>query len=216
MTSIGVLVGSPHGDFRRRCCQALRADWRVRVLSETDSLRQLRVLTSTWSPSQIVLDLDWALVAPELFRDLPEDAPGVHLIVAADSLQDDGVLAAVELGARACIERDVDEETWRKAVRAVAAGEAWIPRWLLMEALADLQELLPAGLSAAMHLERLTERQREIVEWVAQGLSNKEIGQRLNISPTTVKTHLQNIFERIGVSGRQRLLVANFGARPPD
>ena len=53
----------------------------------------------------------------------------------------------------------------------------------------------------------LTDRQREIVRWVAQGLSNKEIGRRMGISPTTVKTHLHNIFERAGINGRQQLAV---------
>lgn len=53
--------------------------------------------------------------------------------------------------------------------------------------------------------ERMTERQREIAACVARGMSNKQIGRQLGISPTTVKTHLHNIFERVGVGGRTLL-----------
>jgi DNA-binding CsgD family transcriptional regulator len=52
------------------------------------------------------------------------------------------------------------------------------------------------------------------VGWVTQGLSNKEIGRHLGISPTTVKTHLHNIFERVGVSGRQHLVRYALGDAP--
>lgn len=213
MSAIGVLVGCADDAFRKRLCAALGADRRIQVISETDSPRRLRVLAAARAPTQILIDVEWVREHPDLLNDLPEDAPGARLVVFARRLSSPGVLAAVELGAHACVSRDEDDATWRKVVRAVDAGEAWIPRWLLIEAVTDLQKLLPAGLSAAMHLDRLTERQLEIVTWVAQGLSNKEIGRRLGISPTTVKTHLHNIFERVGVSGRQRLLVTNFGSR---
>jgi DNA-binding CsgD family transcriptional regulator len=63
-------------------------------------------------------------------------------------------------------------------------------------------------------MDQLTRRQYEIVRWVAQGLSNKEIGRHLGISPTTVKTHLHNIFERAGINGRQQLAVRALGAAP--
>jgi DNA-binding CsgD family transcriptional regulator len=75
-----------------------------------------------------------------------------------------------------------------------------------------MQHLLQSERPAARNLEKLTDRQREIVRWAAQGLSNKEIGRRLGISPTTVKTHLQNIFERVGISGRRQLVLHALGS----
>jgi len=56
------------------------------------------------------------------------------------------------------------------------------------------------------NLGHLTERQREIVHWAALGMSNKQIGRRLGISPETVKSHLHQVFEREGISGRVALL----------
>src|SRR3546814_8581527 len=61
---------------------------------------------------------------------------------------------------------------------------------------------------AATPWGQLTARQREIVRWAAQGLSNKQIGQRLGISPETVKTHLHHVFDREGISGRIAVLAA--------
>jgi DNA-binding NarL/FixJ family response regulator len=67
-----------------------------------------------------------------------------------------------------------------------------------------MQQQLPDQYAEAAD-DRLTQRQREIVACVARGLSNKQIGRQLGISPTTVKTHLHNIFERIGIGGRTLL-----------
>lgn len=212
MDPVTLLLASPDRAFRLGLGDELAALRHFEVVSETGALRRVQVLAAGWSPAVVVLDAAWLQVAPDLLSRLSADRPEGRLMLCAETLSAPEVLAAVEQGVRGCIAKGAATGTWRRALLAVHEGEVWIPRWLLAEALSDLQQLMPAGwLPAAAQLERLTERQREIVRWVAQGLSNKEIARRLGISPTTVKTHLHNIFERVGVSGRQRLLVRTGG-----
>jgi DNA-binding NarL/FixJ family response regulator len=202
---IDIVFGGPGRAFQLELTARLAAYPELRITAATAELGRFRMLVANRHPSLVVLDSAWVQACPDLLGMLASMAPPPRVLLYADSLATPAALAAVEQGVHGCVQRDAPAATWHKAIATVHAGETWIPRWLMAEALADLKQLLPAGLPAKLNLERLTERQCEIVRWVAKGLSNKEIGQRLQISPTTVKTHLQNIFERVGVHGRQQL-----------
>jgi len=104
-----------------------------------------------------------------------------------------------------------------QAIREVGSGLFAVDRSLLLTALG--RELPPAAALTpqshdpagghAAQWPQLTQRQCEIVHWASQGLSNKQIGRRLGISPETVKSHLHNVFEREGISGRVALLASH-------
>jgi DNA-binding NarL/FixJ family response regulator len=157
-----------------------------------------------------IVDEDWA--APLLARRrLEPNARMPELLVRFEHFTTARVVAMIESGARGCLPRDAGLAETREAVRAVLAGELWLSRRLFAAVLEHMQ-------SAALPLDApdaddgLTERQREIVRCVGRGMSNKQIGRHLGISPTTVKTHLHNIFERLGIGGRTMLaLRANSG-----
>ena len=105
-------------------------------------------------------------------------------------------------GASGCLEKLAAPEVLMRAVRAVESGLFAVDTSLLARALAA-ERRSPAPVD---NLSHLTERQREIVHWAALGMSNKQIGRRLGISPETVKSHLHQVFEREGISGRVALL----------
>ncbi|GAB3359005.1 LuxR C-terminal-related transcriptional regulator [Lysobacter tyrosinilyticus] len=105
-------------------------------------------------------------------------------------------------GASGCIEKLASPDVLLRALRAVESGLFAVDISLLGRALAA-ERRAPAPVNDLSHL---TERQREIVHWASMGLSNKQIGRRLNISPETVKSHLHQVFEREGISGRVALL----------
>ena len=123
----------------------------------------------------------------------------------------------VRHGASGCLEKDASPETVLRALRAVGAGLFAVePALMLRAVLSSWNELPPVDATVFEHesphpsLAQLTERQREIVHWAAQGLSNKQIARNLGISPETVKTHLHHAFERAGVSGRVALSAAQW------
>jgi DNA-binding NarL/FixJ family response regulator len=127
--------------------------------------------------------------------------------------------ACVRSGASGCLEKDASPETVLRALRAIGAGLFAVePALMLRAVLSAWNDLAPADATHVPHepphptLAQLTQRQREIVQWAAQGLSNKQIARNLGISPETVKTHLHHAFERVGVSGRVALSAAQWGA----
>ena len=102
----------------------------------------------------------------------------------------------VRAGARGVVFKRFAVETLMDAIGAVAAGHVWMPP--------SLQAHLAAGLRAGP-VEPLTNRERDIVRHVALGLRNAEVAKKLFISEQTVKTHLNNIFQKIGVRDRVEL-----------
>lgn len=209
---ISIVLGSLEPAFRRALGTELGRHRELEITGETGTPARLPLLVATLRPSLLVLDACWLDACPHLLgRLLARPAPP-RILLHADTLARPEVVAAVKQGVHGCLPRDAQPATWHQAILAVHAGEPWIPRWLMAEALTDLKQRLRSGPPAAADMEKLTERQREIVCWAARGLSNKEIGRRLGISPTTVKTHLQNIFERVGVSGRRQLALHALGS----
>jgi len=204
---IEIVLGSPEHAFRQALVADIQRHLDLIVLAATGDPERLRVLVADRRPHLVVLDACWLQAWPDLLGQLAVGPAPPRILLNADNLAAPEVLEAIEHGALGCVPSDARPETWHKAIVAMHAGETWIPRWLMSKAMADLVRAMPAGLPAHMHLEQLTQRQCEIVSWVGQGLSNKEIGRRLGISPTTVKTHMQNIFERMCIRGRQQLVV---------
>ena len=119
----------------------------------------------------------------------------VVVLTAAD--RDEDIIAALREGAHAIVQKSSAAETLREAIRAVAGGVVWIP--------ATLRRRLTSAKFAAVSSELLTARESEIVRYVAVGLRNAEVAQRLAITEGTVKIHLNNIFGKLDVRDRVQL-----------
>jgi DNA-binding NarL/FixJ family response regulator len=210
---VSIVLGSQEMLFRRALGNALRQHDGFKVLG-TGELERLHQLIAIHQPSLMVLDARWAQACPDLLGHLLASPTQLKVLLFADALTGPEVLAAVKQGVHGCLPRDSQPATWHRAILAVHAGEPWIPRALMAQALVNLKQQIGMERPAPTSMDQLTERQRDIVGWVTQGLSNKEIGRHLGISPTTVKTHLHNIFERVGVSGRRHLVLYALGHSP--
>lgn len=115
----------------------------------------------------------------------------------------------LRVGARGCLDKQLSADGVLRAVAAAGSGLFVMAPTLLVEILRDSDVAVePATDGHGARWYGLTERQRQIVDCVAAGLSNKEIARCLHISPETVKTHLQHVFEHEGVHGRLALLAA--------
>lgn len=213
MAKATLVLGCPDRAYRLALRQRLMSIAGVAVVGETGEAGRLADLVARLSPDLVVFDARWLPGQLPLLRRLSTGLPDPRVLLLADRLNSPEVIAAVEAGLSGCLERGADTDVWRRAIEAVLADEPWIPRQMLVQALSTLQNRLAEGLVANLSEQDLTERQRQNVGWVAEGLSNKEIGMRLGISPATVKTHLHNIFERLGVSGRMRVLSVSAGRR---
>jgi len=115
---------------------------------------------------------------------------------------DDQVLAAIANGAKGVILKDAAFDSLVDCVREVAAGKQWFPVDLVESALRRDTE---HRAESRRFVQRLTEREREIVFLVAEGLSNKEIARRINLTEGTIKIHLHNIYDKLEVPNRTAL-----------
>jgi DNA-binding NarL/FixJ family response regulator len=154
------------------------------------------------SPSPQLLLFDYEALGPNslsIIARLRRMKPEIRILVIATRSSDENVESVLRAGASGLVGKQLDFQTLLRAIRSVAAGEIWANRRataLTLEHLTELStgEPVPAGY--------LTKREQQIVDGVTRGLRNKEIARQLNISEKTVKSHLNNIFQKLGLEGR--------------
>jgi two-component system, NarL family, nitrate/nitrite response regulator NarL len=140
--------------------------------------------------------------------------PIIKIIMLTGSEDEDDVLAAMRAGARGYILKGVSANELLRIIRAVAAGEGYVPPGLAASLLAELTGIRPTGQMASDPLDELSERERQILEGVAGGLSNKEIGYQLGLTEKTVKHYMTNILQKLQVRNRvEAALLAQKRAR---
>ncbi len=142
---------------------------------------------------------------PEL---LASDGDAKVLILTGN--RDEGLQRkAMRMGARGLVMKDQPFDVLAKAIQRVCAGEMWLDRSMtaaLIEDLSGRQEALKTDPDAAK-IETLTEREREVITAVGDGLKNKDIGERLFISNITVRHHLTSIYSKLEVTDRLELII---------
>lgn len=171
-----------------------------------EALRQAPLL----APDIILLDvrmpeMDGLAALERLKRLCPKTS--IIMLTLYDNF--DYLLQAVMAGAAGYMLKDSSREELIKALRIIHDGGAIIEPTMLPQLLQRISQLnltAPHTLAYAPG-EPLTEREREVLGWIAEGCTNQEIADKLYLSPTTVKTHVQNILQKLGVSDRTQAAV---------
>lgn len=149
------------------------------------------------TPDVLLLDLSMPdLDGIEVTRRVLAGAPSVRVVVFTSFSDRERILQALDAGAMGYLLKDAEPDEIHAALRAAARGEAPLAPRAAAELLAERQTRSPA---AAIDL---TAREREVLTLVVEGMANKQIARRLGISERTVKGHLTNLFQRIGVADR--------------
>lgn len=141
-----------------------------------------------------MLDLSWR----DIISTIKSENIATRFVIFTASVERDDLIALAEAGAYAVVPKDAEIEVLVQSLRQVAAGYRLLPQGA-PSAVASRE------VSTERDLTLLTDRERQIMRLVSEGLSNKEIGRRLNISDGTIKVHLHHIFQKLDISNRTAL-----------
>ncbi len=139
-----------------------------------------------------------------------EDLAGVKIIILTTFETDEYVYRALRAGASGFLVKDTEPADLLQAIRVVARGDALLSPSVTRRLITDIAsrpERAPGGGALAKALSALTEREREVLALVAEGLSNDEIAARLFLSPLTAKTHVSRIMTKLDARDRAQLVV---------
>jgi DNA-binding NarL/FixJ family response regulator len=192
-TPIRLMIADDHALFRGGMKSLLRRQRDMQVVGEVDNAGRLMEALADIACDILLLDLQMERSALDDVRQLAT-LTKVVVLTASESLEN--AIAAMRFGARAVVQKRFAVQTLMEAVRAVADGLVWMPPTLQAEIIAQ------GGASVS---RQLTTREAEIVRHVATGLRNAEVAERLSITEATVKTHLNNIFEKLELRDRVEL-----------
>jgi two-component system, NarL family, response regulator LiaR len=197
---IKVLIVDDHAVVREGLRTFLELQDGLEVVGEAGDGEEALEEGQRLAPDVILMDL----VMPKLdgvgaMRALRDRVPDARVIVLTSFLEDDRLLPAIQAGAAGYLLKNVQPSELARAIRAAARGEAVIDPSAaarLVQAVAD------SSTQRASEPERLTRREREVLELIAGGRSNKRIALELGISEKTVKTHVGHVLAKLGVSDR--------------
>ena len=194
---------------------------KIFAVCEVTERRALELVLQNLQPAVLIVDLSLpGLGRVRGLREVRRYSPATKMIALADVPTNDEGLLALKAGARGYCASTISPADLDKAISVTSKGEIWASRDLVCGMVGELVSiadgLAQQGAEMTVHsrLESLTKRQRVVAKLISSGASNKEIGNRLNISERTVKAHLTEAFRTVGVSDRLNLALL-FQSYPP-
>ena len=199
---IHVVIADDHTLFREGLAGIISGNEDFEVAGQAGTMQEAVQLARDLLPDIILLDIDMPGGGLEAARIVAEDCPVTRIVILTSSEEDDHLISALKIGARAYILKGVAARELLRILRAVSAGESYVPPMLAASLLLEMREAHSQQKQATSPLDELTPREREILEGLAAGLSNKEIGEKLFLSEKTVKHYMTNILQKLQVRNR--------------
>lgn len=198
-----IVIVDDHALFRDGLATILAAEDDIQIQGQGGSADEAIQLVKDFQPEIILLDLDMPGGGLEAARVISNDFPSTKIIILTASEEDDHLLSALKMGVNAYILKGVAARELLKILRSVVDGESYIPPALAASVLLEMNIAKSHNKKNPENpIDSLTEREKEILECLAKGLSNKEIGQQLYLSEKTVKHHITNILQKLQVRNR--------------
>jgi len=192
-----VFVADDHPVFREGLIRALRSRAEFEVVGESgdgrDALDEIRRL----EPAVALLDVKMpGLDGTQVAHALKRDNVGTRVVLISAHAPSDLIYRAISLGAAAFVSKEASRDEICDTVAAVARGETRLAPDVQAELVRQIQ------MRGVGDRPALSPREREVLVMIADGLSAPDVAARLHVSPATVKTHLQSLYEKLGVSDR--------------
>ena len=195
-----VLIADDHPVVRSGVRNELAVHADLQVVGEAVNGDEVIAMVQELSPQGMVLDIHMpGMKAVEILNTLADfPAPPATLVLSAYG-DPENVFGMLEAGARGYMLKDADPEQIAEGIRTVAAGKRWLSQEILEVVLTQrlpAKEILPA------RHERLSDREREVLILLGQGLNNAQIAERMQLSETTVKNHVTSLYDKLDLHSR--------------
>ena len=203
--SLRILLIDDHRVIRKGLRALLEEYPDFEVVGEAGCRDEALPLVESERPNLALLDLDLgSTTSLDFLSDLLAAGRDLRVLVLTGVRDKELLRRAIQLGAMGIVLKDHAAEVLVEAIQRVAAGEMWLDRSTII----SIVNPDPASADPeSVKIRLLTEREREIIVLLAEGLRNKQIGERLFISEITVRHHLTSIFNKLAVSDRVELLI---------
>jgi RNA polymerase sigma factor (sigma-70 family) len=206
---IRVLLADDQALVRAGFRALLDAEPDIEVVGEASDGREAVDVTRALVPDIVLMDVRMpeldGLAATRAIAD-EEVLSNVHIVILTTFEQDEYVFEALRAGASGFLVKDTEPADLVRAVRAVAAGDALLSPGVTRRLIEEYASHAKAS-DVAPALDELTDREREVMALVAEGLSNEEIAQKLFVSPATAKTHVSRAMVKLKARDRAQLVV---------
>jgi DNA-binding NarL/FixJ family response regulator len=207
MDTLRILVAEDHPLFRKGMISLLSSVPEFEVVGEAATGEEAVVRAAQLQPDVILMDLQMPQVnGIEATRRILQESPSVRILVVTLFEDEDSVFMALRAGARGYVLKDADEEDVVHAIRAVGKGEAIFSPAVASRVLAYFAASPPGG-APPQAFPTLTEREREILNLIAQGHPNPSIARHLSLSTKTVGNYVSNIFTKLRVADRTQAII---------
>lgn len=193
---IRVIVADDHPLFRDGVVTTLDAADGIDVVGEADDAASAIKLAGDLLPDVALLDVAMPGGGLQAAREIARTCPSTRIVMLTVSEDEDNLMAAMKSGAKGYVLKGIAARDLVDIVRSIDAGEVYVTPKLAWRLLRELRK------PRRSPLDELSAREREVLELVAEGLSNAEIGARLNVVEKTIKHHMTNILSKLQVSSR--------------
>jgi DNA-binding NarL/FixJ family response regulator len=203
-SKIKLLIADDHAIFRDGLRKLLDSEEIITIVGEARNGTECIKMLGKLKPDILLLDLHMPEKDGfEVLEEVNFDTIPTRVIILTAAEDDRDLVRAMRLGARGVVAKESAIDLLVKSIHHVYAGEIWLDSQMT----AGVINAFSASPKSGAHREKplLSDREMEVVQFVAQGFQNKEIGKELFISENTVKNHLHSIFDKLGVSDRLEL-----------
>lgn len=209
---IRIVIVDDHAVLRMGLQMLIESRDGLQVVGEASNRTETVAVVSREQPDIILLDMDLGAVdGPELIPELRSIAPQARVIIVTGVRDEETHLRAVRMGAMGLVLKDKAEEFLLSAIEKVDAGEVWLSRAMIGTVFTDMLHGGPNRSGPdSERIASLTEREREVIALLAEGIKNKQIADRLFISEATVRHHLTSVFAKLELKSRFELAIYSF------
>lgn len=200
MAKIRVLLAEDHAIMREGTREFIGREADMEVVAEAGDGDEAVRLTAKYKPDVVVMDIRMPkLNGIEATKQIKSMLPSTAILILTAYDSDQYIFALLEAGAAGYLLKGIRTRELIDAIRAVYAGESVLHPVIASRV---IRRVVTPASSETKAVEQLSEREHEILKLAARGISNKDIAEKLFLSPRTVQVHLGNIFNKIGVASR--------------